>query len=200
MCDLTDLEQVVLAFQKGDTEAFKQLHKMFFAELFRFCNNLLNNEQEAEDIASDTLYKLYKGHKGFASIPSIRSFLYITARHSCISYFRKAKLTRKHKAIILPSLRVEASADDVLDGLYYEALRAHLNKYLEQLPAKQHQVLDLLYLQGYSLQEVADEMSEKVNTVKQLRHRAIQRLRQLLQSQTFIEGLAIMSFFICQLD
>ncbi|UPK68058.1 RNA polymerase sigma factor [Chitinophaga filiformis] len=200
MCEIMDPQQIVTAFQQGDREAFQQLHKMLFAELFRFCNNLLGDEQEAEDIASDTMFKLYQKRKDFSSLATVRGFLYVTARNSCMSHFRKLKRTRALKMKLLPTLPAEQTTDDILDGLYFETLRAMLKNYLKQLPEKQQQVLDLLYIKDHSLQEVADKMATKVPTIKQLRHRGLQRLRELLQSQSFIEGLTVITYIISSLS
>lgn len=199
MCEIMDPQQIVTAFHQGNREAFQQLHKMLFAELFRFCNNLSGNEQEAEDIASDTMFKLYQRRKDFSSLASIRGFLYVTARNSCMSHFRKLKRTRALKMKILPTLPTEQTTDDILDGLYFETLRALLRNYLKQLPEKQQQVLDLLYIKDYSLQEAAVEMSTKVPAIKQLRHRGLQRLRELLQSQSFMEGLTMITYLLSRL-
>ncbi|MVT07660.1 RNA polymerase sigma factor [Chitinophaga tropicalis] len=196
MCAKLDLEEVVTAFRQGDKEAFQQLHKVFFPELFRFCKNLLENEQEAEDIASDTMFKLYQKRKDFTSVYAIRAFLYISARNSCMSYFRKSKRAHTHKMKILPTLPVEQTTEDILDGLYYEALRTLLHNYLKQLPEKQQEVIDLLFIQDHSLQEVADKMSVTVSAIKQHRHRALHRLREILKSSSFIEGLTLVPYIV----
>src|SRR3546814_13521479 len=69
----TDL---AVEFQKGDREAFTQIYRMYYPSLSYFSYNLTGDMSQAEDIASESLSKLWQRHSGFNTQASIKSFLY----------------------------------------------------------------------------------------------------------------------------
>lgn len=70
-----------------------------------------------------------------------------------------------------------------------EAAVAALRRGLQALPAADHDVLLLQYVQGYSAAEIAAVLGISEGAVRQRTHRARQRLKKLLQQEVYDDEL-----------
>ena len=74
--------------------------------------------------------------------------------------------------------------DEVTRNETYRIVRGAVNK----LPERSRQIATLT-LQGYSLQEIADELSVSINTVKTLKKNAYEKLREMISNQYIVSVL-----------
>ena len=71
--------------------------------------------------------------------------------------------------------------DEAVDTPEQGLTRARIAALLEQLPAEQRQVLLLVYVEGRSHREIAQELELPIGTVKSRARLAFNRLRKLLE-------------------
>jgi RNA polymerase sigma-70 factor (ECF subfamily) len=76
----------------------------------------------------------------------------------------------------------EQTADPKEKSLEEKITLEEVGQYFNNLPAKQKAVIEAIYIEGKSQQEVADELSIPLGTVKSRTRLALQRLKDMLET------------------
>ena len=151
---------------------FEELARRFEPLLHRAWRRALPGI-EYEDYAQDVFLNLFR------SIDRLRN------PKAFPGYFRRIALTvasnhvRKFLSQESADLRrVEQVVDD-LDASLFNGI--FIRSYLEHLPGKERQVLNLTYLEDCSVTEIGQMMALSASAVRSLKMRAIMRLREKLR-------------------
>jgi RNA polymerase sigma factor (sigma-70 family) len=136
--------------------------------VYAFIYSRVANRADAEDLTQQVALKALARLRDGAPAPAIRSYLYATAR-SVLATFWSCRL-RLHESELPDNVRIEAEAKEFLPS---PETAARVDFILECLPPRQRRVLELRFLRGYSLREVADEISASVGSVKVMQLRAL---------------------------
>jgi RNA polymerase sigma-70 factor (ECF subfamily) len=75
----------------------------------------------------------------------------------------------------------EQTADTKIAPLDEQITLEQVGQYFNELPAKQQRVIEAIYIDGKSQQEVADELEIPLGTVKSRTRLALQRLKDMLK-------------------
>ena len=167
-----------IAAQEGNKGAYNRL----LSELAPFIRNFLitrvANPDWADDITQDVLISIHKSLKTYSGDRPFTPWL------MAIINFRKTDFLRKHYASRDDK---KTTTDDA------EFLSAHVTNptnageykdieaALETLPEKQRRVFEMMRIQGYTAQEVANEMNMSVSAVKVSAHRTAGKLKIILE-------------------
>jgi RNA polymerase sigma factor (sigma-70 family) len=81
----------VRSFQLGDEKGFNFFFREYYAALCYFSFQIIKDKPGAEEIAGEAFMKLSERHSSFNNIPSIKSFLYTTARNASLNWIRQRK-------------------------------------------------------------------------------------------------------------
>ena len=155
----------VITFPAGDAPAVEiALEELELVYAFIYAR--VGNRADAEDLTQQVALKAIPRLQASAAAASIRAYLFATAR-SVLGGFWSARFG-------LPE--DELREDIWLDGSAPEPSgepAERVNRILEQLPANYRRVLELRFLRGYSLKEVAAELGNSVGGVKVMQLRAL---------------------------
>jgi RNA polymerase sigma factor (sigma-70 family) len=180
MADYADID-LLNDFISGEEKAFKEVYKRFYPKLYLSCYRIIRykgNQEDAKDIVSITLNKLFSRHKDFKSLPAISSFLFQVARNSCIDFLRQRRGSRE---LSVDPSGIQAINDeldaDFLDRVLQEEKVLALVK---ELPPRSREVIVLYYLQGLKYKDIAGMMGISPRTVENQLRFALDRLRNAL--------------------
>lgn len=174
----------IKAFRSGDKREFDKIFRMYASRLCYYVNRLIENDQEAEDIAVDSLAKLFERCMNFDSPEAIRSFLYKTARRKCLNYLKHknvrsthAKETRKTDPDNEnPEVERKMTRTEVMKELY-EAI--------PKLPPKCRKICELRYFDTMSISDISKKLNISTDNVGTQLTIALGKLRRLIKKQTF---------------
>lgn len=157
-------------FPKGETvgrpaaeaalEEFESVHAFIYARV--------GNRADAEDLTQQVALKALPRLREGAPAPAIRGYLYATAR-SVLAAFWSGRL-RLPESELPENLRIEAQGQELQPS---PETRAWVSQILDGLSPSHRRVLELRFLRGYSLKEVADEMGKTLGSVKVMQLRAL---------------------------
>jgi len=143
-----------------------------------FAINLTRDNEAANDLYQETLYKALSNHDKYSTGTNIKAWLYTIMRNIFINdYRRKAK----QKTIF------DSTPNDYLINLKQTAVNntaesemrvKEIKKAIEQLP-EIFKTPFLLFFDGYKYNEIADVLNEPLGTIKSRIHFA----RKLLKDQ-----------------
>lgn len=157
--------ELIEACQRGDARAFEVIyhrHRDWVVSLaFRFCGN----RDDALDVLQETFHYLLRKLPGLKLSAKLTTFLYPAVKHRAID--------RRRVATRMSSL---PAAEPV--GMH--GLPEDVREVWATLASPQREVLELRFLEGFSLEEIAHTLRLPVGTVKSRLHYALAALREKL--------------------
>lgn len=165
--------------ERKDVEAFKKLFEMYSPRVKSYMMRQGADSNTAEELAQETLLTvwrkaaLYSLEKGSAT-----TWIYTIARNLRIDRLRKEMTW-----VELPGGRDEEASGDPLpdDAVAEGEMRARMQRALANLPADQHEVVALSYVEGLSHSEIADRLSLPLGTVKSRMRLAYLKIREAVE-------------------
>ncbi|MEP7256940.1 MAG: sigma-70 family RNA polymerase sigma factor [Flavitalea sp.] len=186
--------------QKTSAATMKEIFMTYYPRLAYFAENLLKDRQEAEDVASSALGKLWENMSGPEDkvVANIEAWLFVIARNACYNYLKHQKVKRKSGEYIIGDL--ESISHDIEANLIEEDIINKLFIEICQLPGRCKQVAELIYIHGCTPSEVSQKLGITASTVRSQQARAIELIRtSLIRKKIFIEP-AILLLFLFSLD
>lgn len=186
-----DKELLIPAFHNQESHAVQELFKMFYRPLVYFCQQLINDRQEAEDIVANTFLKLLHRRESFTNIKDIKAFLYVATRNSSLDYLRsQTRHENSHKELLYLQDNKEEMADHEM--MKAKILQEVYNE-IENLPPQCKKVFHLMFIKGLNTKQIAAEMGISAQTVLNQKSKALHSLRldllkkNLLPTPAFIQ-------------
>lgn len=176
---------LALVANEQSRQAFSELFHYFAPRLKAYATRQFGNEQTAMDLVQETMTNVWnKAHLFKPDRGSASTWIFTIARNIRFDFLRKNK-HRQHDLSADELWPVLAETNDSLDDDYAlddDLLMQQLAGYCESLPKAQRTVIELIYVEGKSQQEVADALGIPLGTVKSRTRLALQKLRELINS------------------
>jgi len=171
-------EQVLERARTYDAQALAEIYDRYAGPIYGYLYRVLGDAAQAEDLAGEVFLRLLQALRtGRAPRDRLKGWLYQVAHNLAMDWFRRQK---KGPGIpLVEDLVAEDGqpSDIVEDGQARRQLRAGI----QRLTPDQQQVILLRFAEGFPAAIVAQLMGKSEGAVKILQHRAISRLRKLLQ-------------------
>ncbi len=179
--------ELIERLKQGDEAAFRQIVESSQGLVYNTVLGIVQNPEDAEDVAQEVFMQLYESVKGFKGQSKLSTWLYRIAVTKSMDHLRKKK--RKKRFAFVQSLfgfdeeLVHDPPDFHHPGITLDNKEkaAELFKAIEKLPGKQKVAFTLNRIEGLSYQEISEIMGLTVASVESLLHRAKNNLRRLLE-------------------
>lgn len=170
---------------------FETTYRRYFRALVVYAFDILQEMSLAQDAVQDVFGRLYDHPTDFPTETVARVYLYNSVRNRAISILRRQRTADAYSAQVqhayaapaasataaMPDLPQAAVTDPEADDDFFtpEVMRRLMDA-IDQLPDRQREIF-LLAMQGKKNQEIAEQLSVAVGTVKTQKQRAINKLR-----------------------
>jgi RNA polymerase sigma-70 factor (family 1) len=166
----------------GDEAAFELIFRRWYAELVHFSLSYTgHNQQVAEDIVHDVLYRVWEQRTRWNPTGTIASYLFRATRNRCIDYARHAAVEQRWRSETAesgaPFLSSVAQPNEEVE---LSDLQAAIVRGIARLPQRCQQAFLLHRDHGLTYDEIAAIMQTSPKTVKAQIGRALQSLRHYL--------------------
>jgi len=171
-----------------DHSAFKALVDRYQALVINTCYNLLGNRQDAEDIAQEVFFQVYKSAEKFRQEAKISTWLYRIAVNRSLNFVRDNKqfrwlkslssLSENDREVVTEVLASNSDRPDV--ALEKKERNAKVQKAIDSLPEKQRVAFVLHKYEGLSYEEIAEILQRSLSSVESLINRAKSNLQRKL--------------------
>lgn len=159
----TQVEELLRRVAGRDQTAFRTLYEQFGRRVFAFLLHRFQNESLAEEVVSDTLLHVWNAPHAFRGESSFSTWLIGVARFKMLERLRQRPTgTDDIDEIDEGELVEETGPEDVA------AMRQRsegVRQCLDALPAEQRECVHLAYYEGWTLEEIGEQMGQKRETI-----------------------------------
>jgi len=170
---MTD-EELVKIIRTSDQEQYSVIVKKYQDKLFRYANNIVNDESRATDIVQQTFIKAFINLNGFDTKKSFSSWIYRIVHNEAMNLIKKYK----KEVSLLPDFDIPSN-DNVEDEYNKEETATEVKKCLKEIPLSYSEPLSLYYLEDKSYEEISDILRLPVSTVGTRINRAKTQLKKI---------------------
>jgi RNA polymerase sigma-70 factor (ECF subfamily) len=166
----------------------ERLHGASFGWALSCCSR---NREDAEEVLQTVYLKILEGKARFRGESSLKTWLFAVIRKTAISEQRKRLLRAlKSMAVARPTpLRHSGASEPVLAFERSEA-QQKFQTALALLPARQREVLHLVFYEDLTVREAADVMGVSIGSARQHYERGKKHLRESLNREELDYGIS----------
>lgn len=168
-----EMKAYVLLARNGDTAAFCKLYELYYKDMYRFAYYMLGNEEDAQDVISDTVLDAFSGIKNLKKPESFKSWIFKILSTKCKRQQALYVSNREHVTRDTDENQLVKEDHPYADNLDIQAAFAALND-LEK------SVISLMVFAGYNSRETAKMLGSPEGTIRSLKSRALTKMSQYL--------------------
>ncbi len=170
--------------KENDVKALEMAFNKFYGPLCLYSNQILNNEEIAQEIVSDLFLKLWEKRQYLQITQCLRAYLYRSVYNACLDYIKSSKATERSKWFEINeqiNLIIGDDENDILDKLSIVEVEKDVYKAINQLPPQCREIFCLSRFERLTYSEISMKLDISVNTVKTQICRALDFLREYLK-------------------
>jgi RNA polymerase sigma-70 factor (ECF subfamily) len=163
-----------------DAEAFGKLYDMHVDRVYRHVYYRVGNEQDAEDLTQQVFLKAWQAiHKYKKTASPFIAWLMTISHNLVVDFYR----TRKDRAYLEAEVLADGSASNPEAAAQASLEQQRLRRAILQLGSDEQQVVILRFIEGFDFAEIASLMNKKEGNVRVILHRALVKLRNILEKE-----------------
>lgn len=156
-------------YMRGGNIMVEELYRLYSKDVYFYIYHLCKNQSLSEDLTSETFYQVMLSLPSYQGKSSIKSWIFSIARHTTYKELRKRK--------------IEISIDELPEVGYnsdYSLLYDEMKALMEQ-QSEINQKVFYLRLDGYSYEEIAEQLQMNINSIRVVHHRNKKYLKKHLK-------------------
>lgn len=161
----------------GDKNAFNELYHLYREPAIRFCNSILKDAEESENIVQEVFIKVWNKRSGIKPELNFTSYLFTIIKNRVFDHLKEIKKNTLLKEMYWKNIMEYK----VLDNDVQEERLSKVKKAVENLSEKRKEIIKLNYEEGKSYEEIANQLNISKNTVKNQLVKAKQIIRKQLE-------------------
>lgn len=170
--------------------------KKYYSSLYRYGRHFTKDEAIITDCIQDVFINIWQNRHKADAISFPRQYLLTSLKRRIIRVTsqNKKKLSLPGEELHDYNFSLEFSIEDIIvEKQIAEENAVKLRQILDQLPARQKEVIYLIYYQQLDHQQVAEVMNINRQSVYNLLHESIRKIREFWQEATVL-ALALLCF------
>lgn len=180
--------ELVRQAQSGDIQAYSGLVDLYKERAIRVAYSLVGNLEDAKDLSQDAFVKAFDSLQSFKADSRFYTWFYRILSNTCKDFLRKKKVRgailfwtpKEDEEAEAPEARIRDKSKNASEALLNDELSSELYRAIEKLPFQQKSAFCLRYLDGMSLEEVAQSMELSVGAVKAHIWQAVDKMKKNL--------------------
>ncbi len=162
---------LVAKAKSGDAHAFAQLYQDIYKDLYHFAYCMMKDEHRAEDVVSESVLNAFENLHKLRNADAFRSWIFQITANECKKQFR---LLSRINPVPDEELPISESTLDFTEKVIAKEAFSLLNQ-------EEKFIVGLSVFGGYSGKEIAHFLRKKEGTVRSLKSRALDKMKQFLE-------------------
>jgi RNA polymerase sigma-70 factor (ECF subfamily) len=171
-------EELVMAIRQDDRHALGELYNRYYKKVFHKCLSFTKNQEEAFDLAQESLMKAFDNIHSFKGESSFSTWLYIITHRHCLAALKKNGRMQFHS--LGENVQEDEDGNDpsqiISESNEREEQESIMYSLIKALPEKERNLLELKYLQGESIETLQVQLNISSSAVKMRLKRTREKL------------------------
>lgn len=143
----------------------------------------------SEDLAQEAFVAYYRNKENISlNEATVKSYLYSAVKNSVLNWARHNKVQEKYWNLTPFNEQDEL---DLSHALIETEVITEIHKLVNELPPACQNIFRLSYFEGFSNQEISEQLNVSVNTIKTQKRRGLKHLQSKLNPEFFLTFLSI---------
>jgi RNA polymerase sigma-70 factor (family 1) len=166
----------------NNQNAYRQLFRILYPPVYRFCYYLLKSRELAEETANDVMITLWRNRQKLSEIHNIRVYSFVIARNLSMNVLNRGI---KNQMLSLDDIKVDIILDtpNPEQLLINDELKTKLENATNVLPSRCKLVFKLIKEDGLSYRETAEILNISIKTVDAHLVTAVKKLTTILKKE-----------------
>ena len=176
-------QELISSLKTNSREAFEYLYDHYASALYGIILKIVKDEEKAADVMQDTFLKIWKNIGSYnVEKGSLFTWILNVARNTAIDRLRLD--VKKEKSVSWDNiLESELGANVIFNPIPATIdIRAIVSKLLPEKSL----LIDMVYFQGYTHEEVSEKLSLPLGTVKSRIRKALAELRDIFGVNSYV--------------
>jgi RNA polymerase sigma factor (sigma-70 family) len=193
-----------LQFKTGNKDAFAEIYHTYISSLIAYGAKICADEELLKDNIQDLFVELWNSKEKIAQPDCVKFYLFKALRYKLIRadklrqlrtslYYRESHIDDSSSHKVVASVETKIVDEEILNS-QISSLRVAINN----LTKRQQEVIQLKFYQGFRNDQIADLMQINYQSISNLLHTALHRIKKDLKSSPVFTTaiLAAIHFFI----
>src|SRR5438309_11440020 len=182
--------RVMLRVRADEPGAFEELVEQYQQRLVAVLHHLVGNAEEAEDLAQEVFFRIYRARKKYRARSKFSTWLFTIANNLALNALRR----RQRKPVVPLNVRdsgplgPRARGNLPVQNMQQQELAGLIQVALLGLNERQRVAVVLNKFEDMNYAEIAELMGLSTKAVKSLLSRARSRLRDVLQDYIYMDS------------
>lgn len=171
-------------FVEGDTNAFSTLFKNHYSELYGYGLKISADHMVTEDCLQSFFVYLYNKRSNLGNVVNIKSYLFVSFRRAILKAIKKERRFSSYEEIFQVEKVFAFSPEELkINQDFVKIKNTVLTTLINELSARQREVIYLKYYSGLSTNDIAEIMDISYQSVLNVLQKAFAKLRSTAESQ-----------------
>lgn len=174
----SDIDLLLESAIDGDADAFGRLYDMHVDRVYRHVYYRVGNLADAEDLTQQVFLRAWQAiHRYKKTAIPFLAWLIKISHNLVVDFYRSNKAITYLDLDFVPGK--PSSNPEYMAEARFE--QQQIRKAILGLPCDQQQVVLMRFIEGFSYSEIAASISKSEGAVRVILHRALVRLREILE-------------------
>jgi len=172
----------------NNRESQKKIYSSFYGYAMAVCDRYTNNQDDAVEILNDGFLKIFKEIHRYRPaysdvVSSFKGWLRKIMVYTAIDHFRKNYKHQFTTDLDNGIIQVSSGGEDAIDRISYE----EIIRSIQDLTPGYRAVFNLFVIEGFSHEEISDQLGISIGTSKSNLAKARRQLQKILFQQNQIQ-------------
>jgi RNA polymerase sigma-70 factor (ECF subfamily) len=169
--------------RSGQKSALEHIYRREVDALYRYGRRLTDNVPLVEDAIQELFIELWKRRESLGATDAIRPYLLVALRRKLVRLSQKRdQQTLSWEEEQPPEAETEAAESQLIAEEQTAEAQQRLQQALQQLSARQREILYLKYFQGLDYKAIAEVIGINYQSVRNTASAGLKALRKVMQS------------------
>ena len=178
--DQNNDDKLFESIRQGNIDAYEMLFKKYYLSMCMIARRIVEDEDVAKDLVQEIFIRLWEKRETYDFRETADIFLYVSVRNKCFDYLRSLK-----NLPLQEGLSAAGNEYFFRDILIEEETYRIVMEAIDALPAQSGRIIKLS-LEGKQNKEISENLGISVNTVKSLKYKAMDTLREVLKDYFYL--------------